>query len=86
MAKLELYGTERCPHTQDMRDWLEFNRRDFVEYDVEADPLARQRMREIDSSLRKVPVLVEDGKVLQVGWQGHVCLIELPPIEEQSIE
>ncbi len=27
MAKLELYGTERCPHTQDMRDWLEFNRR-----------------------------------------------------------
>jgi glutaredoxin len=86
MAKLELYGTERCPHTQDMRDWLEFNRRDFVEYDVEADPLARQRMREIDSSLRKVPVLVEDGKVLQVGWQGHGCLIELPPIKEQSIE
>jgi len=86
VAKLELYGTERCPHTQDMRDWLEFNRRDFVEYDVEADPLARQRMREIDSSLRKVPVLVEDGKVLQVGWQGHGCSIELSPIEKPPMK
>jgi glutaredoxin len=86
VAKLELYGTERCPHTQDMRDWLEFNRRDFVEYDVEADPLARQRMRAIDSSLRKVPVLVEDGKVLQVGWQGYGCSIELSPIEEPPMK
>lgn len=37
MAKLELYGTARCPHTQEMRDWLEFRRCDFVEYDVEND-------------------------------------------------
>lgn len=76
MARLELYGTARCPYTQDMRDWLEFNRRNFVEYDVEADPDARRRMRELDGSLRKVPVLVEDGKVVQIGWQGHGCMVE----------
>ena len=76
MARLELYGTARCPYTQDMRDWLEFNRRNFVEYDVEADPEARRRMRELDGSLRKVPVLVEDGKVVQIGWQGHGCMVE----------
>lgn len=76
MADFELYGTARCPYTQDMRDWLEFNHKDFVEYDVEADPEARQRMRDLDSSLRKVPVLVENGKVLQVGWQGHGCPVE----------
>ncbi len=76
MAKLELYGAARCPYTQDMRDWLEFNRRDFVEYDVEADPQARRRMAELDNTLRKVPVLVEDGKVAQVGWQGHGCMVE----------
>jgi glutaredoxin len=76
MADLELYGTARCPYTQDMRDWLEFNRKNFVEYDVEADADARQRMRELDGSLRKVPVLVENGKVLQVGWQGHGCPVE----------
>jgi glutaredoxin len=76
MANLELYGAGRCPYTQDMRDWLEFSRKDFIEYDVEADPKARQRMHELDSSLRKVPVLVENGKVLQVGWQGHGCPVE----------
>jgi glutaredoxin len=76
MADLELYGTAHCPYTQDMRDWLEFNRKDFIEYDVEADPNARQRMRALDGSLRKVPVLVENGKVLQVGWQGHGCPVE----------
>jgi glutaredoxin 3 len=59
-----------------MRDWLEFNRREFAEYDVEIDPEARRRMHELDGSLRKVPVLVEDGKVVQVGWQGHGCMVE----------
>jgi glutaredoxin len=76
VARFELYGTARCPYTRDMRDWLEFNRRDFVEFDVETDPKARQRMRELDSSLRQVPVLVEDGKVVQVGWQGRGCPVQ----------
>jgi glutaredoxin 3 len=76
MARLELYGTAHCPYTQDMREWLEWNRREFEEYDVEADPEARQRIRALDQSLRRVPVLVEDGKILQIGWQGRGCPIE----------
>jgi glutaredoxin len=59
-----------------MREWLEWNRREFEEYDVEADPQARRRMSALDDSLRKVPVLVEDGKVVQIGWQGRGCPIE----------
>lgn len=76
MDKLELYGTARCPYTQDMREWLEWNRREFQEYDVEADPEARRRMRALDSSLRQVPVLVENGRIVQIGWQGRGCPIE----------
>ena len=76
MAKLELFGSARCPHTSEMRDWLEWKRSDFVEYDVEADPAARARMREVAGSERTVPILVEDGKVVQVGWQGHGCVVE----------
>lgn len=76
MATLELFGTARCPHTQEMRDWLEWRRYDFVEYDVEADPVARNRMREIVDGQRNVPLLVDNGKVLQVGWQGHSCIID----------
>lgn len=76
MARLELYGSSRCPYTQEMREWLEFHRREFEEFDVEADQEARRRMHEVDSTLRKIPVLVEDGKVIQVGWQGRGCPVE----------
>ena len=76
MATFELYGTPRCPHTSEMRDWLEWKRSEFVEYDVEADAAARTRMREISGGQRTVPILVKDGKVVQVGWQGHGCMID----------
>jgi glutaredoxin len=76
VAKLELFGTARCPHTGQIRDWLEWKRSEFVEYDVEADPAARARLREIARGQRTVPILVEDGKVIQVGWQGHGCIID----------
>jgi mycoredoxin len=77
VAKLELYGTARCPHTREMREWLEWKRSDFVEYDVEADPAARSRMRTLVAGQRSGPLLVEDGNVVQVGWQGHSCLVDL---------
>ena len=76
MAKLELYGTSRCPHTGEMREWLEWKRSEFVEYDVEADPVAREHMREIARGQRTVPILVEDGKIVQVGWRGHGCIVD----------
>lgn len=76
MAKLELFGTARCPYTEEMRDWLEWKRSEFVEYDVEADPVARGRMREVAGGQRNVPLLVEDGKVVQVGWQGRSCIVD----------
>jgi glutaredoxin len=74
---LELYGTARCPHTGEMREWLEWKRSDFVEYDVEADSAARARLRAISGGQRTVPILVEDGKVVQVGWQGRGCIVDL---------
>lgn len=79
MAKLELFGTASCPYTQELREWLEWRRREFVEYDVEADPDARRRMRTLDSNLLTVPVLVEDGKIIQVGWNGHGCVVNMRP-------
>ncbi|HVR24010.1 MAG TPA: Uxx-star family glutaredoxin-like (seleno)protein [Candidatus Polarisedimenticolia bacterium] len=77
MAKLELFGTAHCPHTEEMREWLEWRRCEFVEYDVEADAAAFHRMRELAAGQRSVPVLVEDGKVVQIGWQGRTCFLDL---------
>jgi len=75
MAMLELFGAGSCPHTQEMRDWLEFRGCDFVEYDVERDRDAFARMRHLSGGQRMVPVLIEDGKVIQSGWQGRGCVI-----------
>jgi glutaredoxin 3 len=77
VAKLELYGTAGCPYTKDMREWLEWKRCDFVEYDVEADADARRRMYALAAGQRSVPVLVEDGKVIQAGWQGRSCILNV---------
>jgi glutaredoxin 3 len=59
-----------------MREWLEWKRAEFVEYDVEADPEARRRMSGVAPGQRSVPLLVEDGKVVQVGWRGQSCMVE----------
>jgi glutaredoxin len=75
MPTIELYGTSRCPYTEEMRDWLEFRRCEFTEYDVDADAEARARLNALTPGQRTVPVLVEDGKVTQIGWQGHGCVV-----------
>ena len=77
MARLELFGTARCPHTEEMREWLEWKRCEYVEYDVEADATALHRLRELAAGQRSVPVLVEDGKVIQIGWQGRSCFLDV---------
>ena len=74
-VKYELYGTARCPYTSEMRDWLELRKFDFVEYDVELDPAALERMKALAGGQRAVPVLVEDGRVTQIGWQGRSCVV-----------
>lgn len=75
MPRYELFGTASCQYTQEMREWLEWKRCDFVEYDVEADGAARNRLQALVNGQRTVPVLVEDGKVVQIGWQGRGCVI-----------
>lgn len=58
-----------------MREWLEWRGDEFAEYDVEVDAAARNRMRSLTGGQRTIPVLVDDGKVVQVGWQGRGCIV-----------
>lgn len=75
MPTLELFGAAGCPYTSEMRDWLEWKGKAFTEYDVEADRDARDRMQRLAKAPFTVPLLVEDGKVIQVGWQGRGCVV-----------
>jgi glutaredoxin len=74
---LELYATGSCPYCAELRDELEDGGREFVEFDVEADLGARARLLELTKGSALVPVLVEDGRVVQIGMQGRGCYIGL---------
>ena len=69
----ELFGTKSWPYTEEMREDLEWRKIDFTEYDVEADSAALQRMLSLTGGKNMVPVLVQDGRVKQIGWQGRGC-------------
>jgi glutaredoxin len=75
VPNLELFGTASCPYTSEMREWLEWKGKDFTEYDVEADSQGRERMHLLAQPPFTVPLLVEDGRVIQVGWQGRGCVV-----------
>ena len=72
---VELYTTRGCPHCAAAREDLEWRRADFIEYDVERDAPARERMLQLTGGTRTVPVIVEEGKPVQVGWMGRGCMI-----------
>ena len=76
MPKLELFGMARCPYTGEMREWLEWSGSEFVEYDVEADPAPARACVKWHAGNATFRVLVEDGKVVQVGWQGRSCIVD----------
>jgi glutaredoxin 3 len=75
VANLELYGTAGCPYTREMREWLQWRGEKFVEFDVEQDLEALDRLYALAPAPYCVPVLVKDGKVIALGWRGRSCAV-----------
>lgn len=74
-SSVELYTAAGCEHSDAAREDLEWRGVDFVEYDVERDREAYARMLEITGGNRTVPVMVEEGRPVQVGWMGRGCTV-----------
>ena len=74
-SSVELYTAAGCEHSAAAREDLEWRGVDFVEYDVENDREAYERMLGITGGNRTVPVIVEEGKPVQVGWMGRGCIV-----------
>ena len=74
-AAVELFGAAGCPYTRELREHLLWSRVEFTEYDVDTDVTARARLIALTSGHPAVPVLVEDGRVSAIGWQGRSCAI-----------
>ena len=75
---LELFGSSTCQFSAELREELEWQEREFIEFDVDSNIAALRRMLELTGGQRTVPVLVEDGRVLSIGYQGRGCVVNLP--------
>jgi glutaredoxin len=75
IVTLEIYTTADCPYSSELREHLVWNDIPFVEYDVGADPDARARLVALTRGRPAVPLLVEDGRVKEVGWRGRSCFV-----------
>jgi glutaredoxin 3 len=71
----ELYGTASCQFTAELREDLEWRGVAFAEYDVENDREALGRMLALTKGERTVPVLVDDGRVVEIGFRGRGCIV-----------
>lgn len=74
-AGRELFGTTSCRYTAEIREDLLWRGLEFDEYDVEEDNAALRRMLELTGGQYMVPVLAEDGKVVQIGVGGRGCYV-----------
>lgn len=72
---VELFGASGCPYTSELREHLLWNGVEFIEHDVEADSSARARLIALTGERAAVPVLVEDGRVAEIGWRGRSCIV-----------
>lgn len=72
---IELYTSPGCPYSEAAREDLEWRGVDFVEFDVESDREAYERMLSLTGGQRTVPVIFEEGKPVQVGWMGQGCYV-----------
>ena len=70
---VELFGAGGCRYTVELREHLLWQDVAFTEYDVENDAAARARLLWLTGGRAAVPVLVEDGRVAEVGWRGRTC-------------
>jgi glutaredoxin 3 len=74
-GSVELYTAAGCEFSEAAREDLEWRGVEFVEYDVERDPGARERMLALTGGNRTVPVIIEEGKPARIGWMGRGCVV-----------
>ncbi|MBW8713987.1 MAG: glutaredoxin family protein [Acidobacteria bacterium] len=64
-----IFGKDGCPYTQAARDHYEAQKGPVQYLNVKKNPADLQRMLEYSKGARRVPVIVDDGKVT-VGFGG----------------
>ena len=66
-----LYTKPGCPYCQKAREHYTQKGIDFDDRNAQDNPVYRKEMLSISSGDPTVPVVVEDGKLKQIGWEGR---------------
>lgn len=66
---LEIFVKEGCPYCRQQMEDFDRDGRFYEVYNVSSDPEALKKAKE-QYKATKVPVVVEGGKVLSIGYQG----------------
>jgi len=64
-----IYGKDSCPYTADAREHFGGRGEDVEYFNVKKDVRALARMLDLTGGQRRVPVIVEEGKVT-IGFGG----------------
>jgi glutaredoxin len=70
MSSATILTKPGCPYCAAAKDDLQRRKVRHVEYNVQADPAALDRMLGLNGRKRRVPTIVEGGQV-KVGFHGY---------------
>ena len=82
--RIEVFGTRSCRFTEELLDDLDWQGREYRVHLVDEDAAALRRLAQLVESPVMVPVLVEDGEVKEIGYQGRGCYVQTTPAKADS--
>lgn len=71
MSNVVMYTKPGCPHCAKAKDWYNAEGIAFTEKNAQDNREFRQEMFAFSNNDPTVPVIVEDGKLKQIGWLGR---------------
>ncbi|MEY4167682.1 MAG: Uxx-star family glutaredoxin-like (seleno)protein [Blastocatellia bacterium] len=71
MSKVIIYTKPGCPYCAKARGWYTTQGVAFEERNAQDNPLYRREMLAYSNNDPTVPVIVVDGRLKQVGWEGR---------------
>lgn len=71
MSEVVMYTKPGCPYCAKAKDWYNAKGLAFTEKNAQDNREYRKEMFSFSDNNPTVPVIVEDGQLKQIGWEGR---------------
>ncbi|HZS05154.1 MAG TPA: glutaredoxin [Blastocatellia bacterium] len=71
MAEVVIYTKPDCPYCAKAREWYTARGIQFTDKNAQDNREYRREMFRFSDGNPTVPVIVEDGRLKQIGWEGR---------------